>query len=39
MCCSLVKGKVIMHPALLSGGLVDVYSIYLKVFLATHHMF
>ena len=31
MCCSLVKGKVIMHPALVSGGLVDVYSIYLKV--------
>ena len=31
MCCSLVKGKVIMYPTLLSGGLVDVYSIYLKV--------
>ena len=31
MCRSLVKGKVIMHLALLSGGLVDVYSIYLKV--------
>ena len=30
MCCSLVKGKVIMHPTLLSAGLVDVYSIYLK---------
>ena len=27
----LVKGKIIFHQTLLTGGLVDIYSIYLEV--------
>ena len=30
MCCGLVERKVILHQALLSVCLVDVYSIYLS---------
>ena len=30
MCCCLIKGKIILHQTLLSGGLVDIYPIYQK---------
>ena len=30
MCCGLVKGKMILQLTILSGGLVNVYSIYLN---------
>ena len=39
MCCGLVERKVILHQALLSACLVDVYSIYLSFLQATQHMF
>ena len=39
MCCGLVEREVILHQALLSACLVDVYSIYLSFLQATQHMF
>ena len=30
MCCGLVKRKMILHHTILSGGQVNVYSIYLQ---------
>ena len=38
MCCGLVGRKVILHLALLSVCLVDVYQIYFGFFKAEHHM-
>ena len=39
MCCGFVGRKVILHQALLSVCLVDVYQIYFSFFKAAHHMF
>ena len=39
MCCGLVGRKVILHQALLSVCLVDVYQIYFSFFKAESHMF
>ena len=36
MCCGLVERKVILHQALLSVCLVDVFSIYLSFLEAIH---
>ena len=36
MCCGLVERKVILHQALLSECLVDVYPIYLSFFYKPH---
>ena len=39
MCCGLVGRKVILHQALFSVCLVDIYQIYFSFFKAEHHMF